>query len=302
MVKRKAAVAGSFYPRFKPDLLSILNESFENENFGPGEKCEPKNKEQRITFGGISPHAGYSYSGCAAAYTYLNLFKEKVPDTVIVLGTDHQGYNGIALMKEGKWETPLGSIDIDSELAEIILEKSDKIKQDESAFMGFPFGREHNIEVQLPFIKFCAGEKDLKFIPIKIGNRDFDTLVQISNDISSAISDLDKDIVIIASSDMTHKKPKNVGNPTADLKDMKKKDQAVMDAFIELDPKKTFKAARSTTVCGAQTITTLMLICKNLGCNKAKKLQYYTSYQKGGGTGPCEYSVGYFSGILQKKD
>jgi AmmeMemoRadiSam system protein B len=300
MVKRKAAVAGSFYPRFKPDLLKILNESFENDEFGPGKKCESQNKQKRTIFGGVSPHAGYTYSGCAAAHTYLNLFKEKIPDTVIVLGTDHQGYSGIGLMKEGTWETPLGNIKIDKELAKNILEKSEKIKEDDSAFMGFPFGREHNIEVQLPFIKYCAGDKDTEFIPIKFGVRDYDELENISKHIASAISEIDKDIVIVASSDMTHKQPKNIREPTADLKDMKKKDQAVIDAFIELDPKNTFNAASNTTVCGSQTITTLMLTCIKMGCNKAEKLQYYTSYEKGGGTGPCEYSVGYFSGILQK--
>ncbi|MGV9171091.1 MAG: AmmeMemoRadiSam system protein B [Promethearchaeia archaeon] len=300
MVKRKAAVAGSFYPRFKPDLLKVLDESFQNSKFGPGEKCEPQGKKQRTIIGGVSPHAGYTYSGCAAAHTYLNLFKEKVPDTVIVLGTDHQGYSQMGLMKDGAWQTPLGDLPIDTRLAEAILSHSSQIKEDESAFMGFPYGREHNIEVQLPFIKHCAGEKDIQIVPIKLGVKEYETLVQIAEAISSAISEVDRDIVIVASSDMTHKRPRNPNNPAADLKDMKEKDQAVMDAFLELDPKKVYKAAQNTSVCGPQTITTMVIACKNLGCNEAKKLQYYTSYEKGGGTGPVDYSVGYFSGIMRK--
>ncbi|MFO8018837.1 MAG: AmmeMemoRadiSam system protein B [Promethearchaeia archaeon] len=300
--KRKAAVAGSFYPRYKPDLLKVLNESFENSKFGPGEKCKSQNKDKRTVFGGLSPHAGYTYSGCAAAHTYLNLFREKIPDTVVIIGTDHQGYSDIGLMKEGIWKTPLGGIEIDRDLAEKILEKSPKIKEDESAFIGFPYGREHNIEVQLPFIKHCAGEKDLELVPIKMGVKDYETLVQISDVISSAISEINKDIIIVASSDMTHKRPANMHDPADDLKDMKEKDQAVIDAFLQFDPEKVYKAARNTTVCGPQTITTLMLTCKELGCNEAEKLKYYTSYEKGGGTGPCEYSVGYFSGILRKTD
>ncbi len=97
---------------------------------------------------------------------------------------------------------------------------------------------------------------------------------------------------------MTHKQPKNISNPKKDLDDMRKMDEAVIDAFKEFNPQKTFDTALKTTVCGPQTITSLMLICKKLGANQCDALKYYTSYEKGGGTGPCEYSVGYFSGIV----
>ena len=186
MIVRKAAVAGSFYPRYKPDLLRILNESFLNKDFGPGEEFSTLNQEQRTIIGGISPHAGYIYSGCASAFTYLNLFKEKIPDTVIVLGTDHIGYGKVGLMEEGIWETPLGNLSIDSELSTEIVKNSKTIISDDSAFIGFPYGREHNIEVQLPFIKYCAQNKDVKIVPIKISLKNYDTMEKLSTDISNA--------------------------------------------------------------------------------------------------------------------
>ncbi|MHA1294115.1 MAG: AmmeMemoRadiSam system protein B [Promethearchaeota archaeon] len=301
MIRRKAAVAGSFYPRFKPDLLRILKESFTNEIFGPGEEPHSLNLDHRTIIGGISPHAGYIYSGCAAAFTFLNLFKEKIPDTVIILGTDHVGYGKIGLMEEGIWETPLGDLLIDTELAKEIIKNSETIVSDDSAFLGFPFGREHNIEVQLPFIKYCAKEKEVKIVPIKISNKDYKLLDAISNDIANSIQSFaNKDIIIVASSDMTHKQPRNITNPKKDLDEMRKKDQKVMDAFAEFDPEKTYKSSLATSVCGPQTITTLMLICKKLKANKTQVLKYYMSYDKGGGSGPCEYSVGYFSGIIIK--
>ena len=275
MSTRKAAVAGSFYPRYKPDLLRILKESFTNQEFGPGKELEIQNKE-RTVLGGVSPHAGYTYSGCAAAFTYLNLFKEKIPDTVVVLGTDHIGYGKIASMKEGEWETPLGDLQIDSELTSLLLNANDGlIRDDDSAFMGYPFGREHNIEVQLPFIKYCAGEEMVKFVPIKIAVKDFNTLDKLSDLISESVNSLNKDIVILASSDMTHKQPQNPLKPSQDLKNMKKMDHAVIDAFKEFNPKKTLEKASQTTVCGAQTITTMMLTCKKLGATTTKALQYY---------------------------
>ncbi|MHA1489608.1 MAG: AmmeMemoRadiSam system protein B [Promethearchaeota archaeon] len=302
MVKkiRKPAVAGSFYPRSESDLREIIHDSFLDKKFGPGEEMKSLNQQNRSIIGGISPHAGYIYSGCASAYTFLNLFKEKIPDTVIILGTDHVGYGGIALMEEGAWETPLGNLSIDDELSKEILKNSEIIKGDDSAFIGIPFGREHNIEVQLPFIKYCAKEKDIKIVPIKISTKNFEIINQLSSDIANIINSNDKDIVIVASSDMTHKQPKNIMNPKKNLENMREMDQAVMDAFVEFEPKKTFKAALKTSVCGPQTITSLMLICKKMNANKCKFLKYYNSYEKQGGSGPCEYSVGYFSGIIKK--
>lgn len=294
MVIRKAIVAGSFYPRYKPDLLNILKESFTNNEFGPDEEPKTLNQEQRSIVGGVSPHAGYVYSGCCAAFTFLNLFKEKVPDTVIILGTDHVGYSGVALMDEGEWETPLGNLTIDNELSKRILDVSKTIVKDESAFIGFPFGREHNIEVQLPFIKYCSHDKNIKIIPIKVSTRKYSVLENLAEDISQAIKSYDKDVVIVASSDMTHREI----HGSADLKKFKEGDQKVIDAFVELNPSKTLDAASNTTVCGPQTITSLMLICKKLNATEGRLLKYYTSSEK---TGNYDgYCVGYFSGIIIK--
>ncbi|MFW9901506.1 MAG: AmmeMemoRadiSam system protein B [Candidatus Thorarchaeota archaeon] len=294
MVTRRAAVAGSFYPRYKPDLIKIIRESFLDKKFGPGEDFETLNKDERTVIGGVSPHAGYVYSGCAAAFTYLNLFQEKIPDSVIVLGTDHIGYGKIALMDEGEWETPLGNIAIDSELSQKILDNSEIILNDESAFMGFPFGREHNIEVQLPFIKYCSKEKDVKFIPIKVATKDLNIISRFSYDIAQSIKSYDKDVIIVASSDMTHKEVYD----SKQLVKFKETDQKVIDSFISFNPEKTFEAASRTTVCGAQTITSLMMISKDLNASKGKLLQYYTSSEKTGSI--SGYCVGYFSGVLMK--
>ena len=254
---------------------------------------ETLNLDTRTIIGGVSPHAGYAFSGRCAAYTYLNLFKEKIPDTVIVLGTDHVGYGKVALLGDGAWETPLGNLLIDDELSKKILDTSDIIVEDRSAFTGF-MEQEHNIEIQLPFIKYCAKEKDVKIVTLKIGiRRDYDVFEKIASDISASIKALNKDIVIVASSDMSHKEVFD----TNQLNEFKKFDQDVIDAFVELNPKKTLSAASKTTVCGAQTITTLLLICEKLNATKGELLKYYTSSDIKGGYGYC---VGYFSGIMVK--
>ena len=290
---RKATHAGSWYPKNREDLIRDLEYSFSESEFGPGLLPETLNQDTRTIIGGVSPHAGYAYSGRCAAYTYLNLFKEKIPDTIIVLGTDHVGYGKVALLEDGAWETPLGNLLIDNELSKKILDTSDNIVEDRSAFTGF-MEQEHNIEIQLPFIKYCAKEKDVKIVTIKIGiRRDYSVFEKIASDISASIKAVNKDIIIVASSDMSHKEVFD----TNQLSEFKKFDQDVIDAFVELNPKKTLSAALKTTVCGAQTITTLMLICEKLNATKGELLKYYTSSDIKGGYGYC---VGYFSGIIRK--
>lgn len=293
LVIRKASHAGSWYPRKKEALIKEIEKCFSDNNLGPGKLPESLNMEKRTVIGAISPHAGYTFSGKCAAFTYLNLFKEKIPDTVIVLGTDHVGYEGVALLGDGAWETPIGNLEIDTELSQKILDNSDIIIDDSSAFSGF-MEQEHNIEIQLPFIKYCAKDKNVKIVTIKIGGKkEYSRFEVLANEISTSIKAVNKDVVIVASSDMSHK---NVSNKEQ-LDQFIEIDRDVIDAFVDFDSKKTLSAASQTTVCGAQTITTLMLICKNLNCNSGKLLKYYTSTDVRGEYGYC---VGYFSGILMK--
>ncbi|KKK41953.1 hypothetical protein LCGC14_0884570 [marine sediment metagenome] len=295
MVLRRATHAGSWYPGSKRDLLKSLKDYFMDKKFGPNEEPQTLNEDKRSILGGVSPHAGMTFSGPCAAYTYLNLFREKIPDVVVVLGTDHVGYHKIALMKKGEWETPLGNLRIEEELSEKILDLSNIIVEDKSLFTGFKAEQEHNIEIQLPFIKYCSQDKEVKIVTVKIaGTREFKTLNEIAIDIANAIKSLNKDVVIVASSDMSHKQV-NDSNQLTIFKDI---DLHVIEEFKKMDPEKTLEAALKTSVCGPQTITTMMLICKNLEANKGKLLKYYTSSERTENIGG--YCVGYFSGIIMK--
>jgi len=100
--------------------------------------------------------------------------------------------------------------------------------------------------------------------------------------------------VIIASTDLSHEPVRSEKG----LEKMKQMDKAVIDGFLDLDSKKTFKAALNTSVCGPQTISSLIMICKNLGGSNTKLLNYFTSYDRRGIFGP--HTVGYFSGIISK--
>ncbi|MHA1727401.1 MAG: AmmeMemoRadiSam system protein B [Promethearchaeota archaeon] len=305
-MNRKATNAGRFYPRFKEELTDLIANCFKDTEFGPGRSLETCiSKDERNTFGGICPHAGLVYSGPAAANTINAICEDGVPDTFIILGNTHTGYPNVSIMIDGAWETPIGNIEIDASISEELMSESDILINDESAFSGFPHGREHNIEVQLPFIKYVSNiaDKETRFVPIKIGTYDPKTIEKIGESISNVIRKFQggKDIALIASSDMFHEEPKNRMNPMDEILGFKKRGQSVRDSIKSLNWKETLKNALNIgSICGPQTISTAMIACKTLGATKGDILKYYTSYEKMGGEGPNDYCVAYLSAVFRR--
>ena len=66
----------------------------------------------------VSPHAGLVYSGSVAGAVYSHI---ELPGTFVLIGPNHTGLGaGVSLMPKGAWETPLGRVEIDEELAAAI--------------------------------------------------------------------------------------------------------------------------------------------------------------------------------------
>jgi len=279
---RKPAVAGSFYTGDSKSLNIQIENCFLHK-IGPGEipLTNPKRKSNII--GLVSPHAGYMYSGPVAAYGFYKIALDGKPDTIIILGPNHRGFGeDISIMVEGKWKTPLGELEIDKDVAESILNNSKIIKVDNKAHQF-----EHSIEVQLPFIQYIFG-KDIKFVPICMTRQDINTDIEIAQSICSSV--VDKNILIIASSDFTHYEPQEYA---------KNIDKQAIDAILEFNPKKLYDIIyrQNLTMCGPGPITVMLIVCETLGAKKAELLKYATS---GNITGMYDQVVGYASIIIRK--
>ena len=289
-VIRRMALAGSWYPYTGEAIQKKMNKFLNDNKFGPAERYDSSKMSERSIIGGVSPHAGMDYSGPCAIHTYLNIFKEKIPDTFIILGFDHRQIVKDSLLEEGEWETPLGNLPIDNELADKILKISNVIVADKSAFIGRD---ENSLELQMPFIKFFAGKNNVKIVPVKISSHDYKTIDLISEDIARVIKSSKKDIVVVASSDLYHE---NV-NDKEDLRKFKEKDEKVIEDFVNLKPENILSLGRRASVCGQHTISTLLQISNKLGAKEGKLLKHYTSAEVAQKFGYC---VGYFSGIIYK--
>ena len=279
---RQPAVAGSFYAGDSKSLNIQIENCFLHK-IGPGEipLTNPKRKSNII--GLVSPHAGYIYSGPVAANGFYKIALDCKPDTIIILGPNHRGFGeDISIMVKGKWKTPLGELEIDTEIAEDILKNSKIIKNDKKAHQY-----EHSIEVQLPFIQYIFG-KDIKFVPICMTRQDINTDIEIAQSICSSV--VDKNILIIASSDFTHYEPQEYAENV---------DKQAINAILEFNPKKLYDMIyhQNLTMCGPGPITVMLIACETLGSKKAELLKYATSGDVSGMYGQV---VGYASIIIRK--
>jgi len=271
MSVRRPWVAGAFYPAEPDRLRQAIEESFTHK-LGPGKPVGSASAERRIV-SVVCPHAGYMYSGHVAAHSYHDLAAEAKPRSAVIIGPNHTGIgSAVAMMNRGAWETPLGRVEIDGELADAISGASDI---DDSAHR-----REHSIEVQLPFLQYIYG-LDLKLVPICMGFQDIETSAEVGRAVGEAVREIDA--VLVASTDLTHQESQASAN---------RKDRMVIDSILKLDEsllQKNVLAHRIST-CGYGPVSAVLVASKALGAGKAELLSYHTS---GDVTGDYSAVVGY---------
>ncbi len=277
---RKPAVAGLFYEQ-DPDMLRKQIEWCFNHELGPGSIPIIGNK--RKIKGVIAPHAGYAYSGPVAAHSYHDIAEDGFPETFIILCPNHTGMgSGVSTMNSGFWETPLGQVEIDSAFADLLIEKSGIMDSNPDAHV-----REHSAEVQLPFLQYL--NPNFKFVPVTMWMQDLKTSEDIGISISQAAKELDRDVVVIASTDFTHYQPKK----QAYIQDMQ-----VIEAINDMDENRMMKtvAEQNVTMCGYGPVAATMVAVKEMGAVSCEFKKYATS---GDTTGDNSSVVAYASLIFR---
>jgi hypothetical protein len=260
---RKAAVAGTFYPRDPQELKERL-----------GRLILPGRKRDRA-LAVVSPHAGYEYSGAVAGAVFSAV---ELPDAYIIMAPSHRPIRSIfAIMKEGRWETPLGDVSVDEELAEALAAGSDLIRIDPAAHAD-----EHSLEVQLPFIRVQIEAPTL--VPVAVSHlARYEQLVELGRAAAAAVRRSGRNVLLVASTDMSH----YISAEEARLKDF-----LAIQKILDLDPRGLFEVVRDEdiTMCGYQPTTAVLVAAKELGARRAELVMYATS---GDRTGDRDAVVGY---------
>ncbi len=263
---REPVVAGQFYPASPAQLRSMIQTLVD-------EKAAKKE-----VIGVVSPHAGYPYSGPVAGAV---LSRIKFKDTFVILGPSHTGRGKpFSIMTEGSWKTPLGQVEIDSELGKRILDGSSHLQEDALAHQY-----EHSIEVQIPFLQYF--KPDVRIVPIVLAHATPEIYKQIGREIAQAVKESRRDVVLMASSDMTHYEPQELAQ---------KKDNEAIKAMLDLDEDELLKRVEEMNIsmCGYAPVAALIAAAKELGAKSAELVKYQTS---GDTTGDYTSVVGY-AGII----
>jgi len=266
---REAAVAGQFYPGWPAEL----RETIKFMTAGEGVKAE--------AIGVVCPHAGYIYSGPVAGAVFSAL---KFPATFILIGPNHRGMGKpFSLMKDGIWKTPLGETPVNTELAQAILKESTYLEPDHLAHRY-----EHSLEVQLPFLQYF--KPDITIVPIILSHADASVYQEIGLSIARAEQKTGMDVIILASSDMTHYEPHDSATS---------KDRQAIAAILDLDADELVRriAKYDITMCGYAPVISLITAARELGAKKAELVKYQTS---GDTSGDYSSVVGYAGIIIRR--
>jgi MEMO1 family protein len=265
---RTPYAAGYFYPGTAAGLKAELARYID------------KKARKEETVGLLVPHAGYVYSG---AVTGAVISRIVMKNTFIIIGPSHSGLGKpFSVMTGGTWQTPLGKVEIDSELAEKIVASSRYFEEDVEAHR-----EEHAIEVQLPFLQYL--KPDVRIVPIILYDAPAAAYVQMGKDIAAAIKELKKDAVIMASGDMTHHESAAIA---------KEKDLSAVEAMISLDIEELTRRykTRRITMCAYPAAVCLISAAKELGATGGELVKYQSS---GDATGDYDDVVAY-AGVIFK--
>lgn len=275
--RRTPAVAGMFYEADPQALREQIEWCFKHP-LGPGRIPEPASERRRVSTGYVAPHAGYMYSGPVAAWVYYSIASEGPAETYVIIGPNHTGLGTlVSVMPKGVWETPLGAVEIDEELAVGILRYSSYADPDEKAHLY-----EHSVEVQIPFLQYLYGSR-FKIVPIVMWQQTPEMARDLGEAIYRAAAETGRDVVVIASSDFTHYEPDEVARA---------KDAKAIEAILSLDPEKLYRVVveLDVSMCGYGPVMTMLYYSKLAGADAAQKLAYATS---GDVTGDRSSVVGY---------
>jgi hypothetical protein len=259
---RRAAFAGSWYPRSAGAIAVEVDGYLEAAG-------TPRVEGRLVAL--VSPHAGLHYSGPVAGHSYsllraYALLRERETLTVVLVGPAHRrAFEGIALHARGAWESPLGSVPVDEELADALLRDRPELFEDEAVHRS-----EHSLEMQLPFLQRVV--RGLRIVPLLMGTQSRDEADALAQALARAAAG--RDVVLLASSDLSHYQPAPVAS---------RLDAEVVEDVRRLDAESLMRRleTRDNVACGGGPIVAVLKAARALGADHCSVLRYADSGDAG---------------------
>ncbi len=295
---RRSAVAGTWYPGQPGALAAAVDQ------YVAAADLDPIDGQLRAV---IAPHAGLIYSGPVASFAYKAVRDTRYGAIVLVGPSHFVGFKGVAIWPEGAWETPFGPVTVDSVLAQAIAAESPEIIADRA-----PHGREHSLEMQLPFIAHLLPGTPI--VPLVMGYQTRATAEVLGDAIARAVAARSPapaetqrrqrqsdeghrdeatepragEVLLVASSDLSHYE---------DAATAARLDTVVIQHVEALDPDGLMAALEREPghACGGGPMVTVLRAARQLGARHARLLRYADS---GDVSGDKSSVVGYMSAAI----
>jgi len=268
---RQPIVAGRFYPGTERACQTHLERI----------DAEPASAEELPAqlVAAIVPHAGWDCSGHVAMEVFRTV-EPRVPPgaTFLLFGAVHRFGVARASVDTGDaWHTPLGPLQVDASLAELLLDEGGGLLIADSG----SHNAEHSIEVQLPMIRHVFG--DCPILPIAAPPR------ADSHDVGCRVAEIvqraGRQVFIVGTTDLTHYgrkfygfAPAGTGRQGLDWVKTEN-DPRMIDLMRRLKAEEVVaEAAEHQNACGAGAVAATLAAARQLGSTEGHLIDYTTSY------------------------
>lgn len=255
---RPPAVSGRFYPSDPAELRAVVATLLADAR----RDQPPASPSARPPVGIIAPHAGYIYSGPAAARAFTRV---TIPGLVVILAPNHTGIcearRGVSLWEAGAFRTPLGEVPVDADAAQALREISQGLVEiDHDAHRA-----EHAVEVELPFLQMLRS--DVRIVPLVIAWDAWDPAKVLGEMLAQLVRAAGEPVLLLASSDLNHYEAAAVS---------KKKDAVALQAVRALDGAELLARCKveRISMCGRGPAAVLLAAARALGAKQAEVVDY----------------------------
>ncbi len=266
MPSRPAAKAGSWYsanPATLTHELARYLAAAETSGAAPARAA-------------VVPHAGLAFSGPNAArvYAWLQAANPEV-ETFVIFGAVHTTtLTRPAVWTSGVWQTPLGDIQVDEELAAAFVKAG--VGEDDAT----PHYDDNAIELQTPFLRHCFPAAKL----VAVATPPAAGAVEAGTAAWEICARAGRRVIALGSTDLTHYgrsfafTPAGVGEKA--LAWAKANDRQLLDLMAKLAAEEVVPAAKQAhSACGAGAAAATVAFARAAGCREGKLLGHTTSHE-----------------------
>jgi len=275
----ESPLAGTWYPASASALRQQVNSLFTQ-----AEARLPTSTPAPVAL--IVPHAGYQFSGLAAAEAFCLLRRYPVR-RIFLLGFSHgTAHRGIAVPDYAQIATPLGVVQLDTTVMQQLRQQKPFVH------LAALDAGDHSVEIQLPFLQIAL--REFTVVPLYVGELSEAELRQAATAMRRY---LEPGNCFVVSSDFTHYGPNYGYQPFPSNKDtpdrLRQLDAGAIQKLMQLRPAafQTYLRNTGATICGRNPILLLLhLLSQSPQAVQGSVLEYYAS---GDLTGDFTNSVSY---------